>query len=234
MAIVKINALLNGIRGKFGGAVFSANKAANYIKPWVYPTYPRSTLQLAKQSNLALVREAWGGLNQAQIDAWNALAASPPELDYNSLGEQYFLSGAQWHARINMRRLETGQLIQNTAPPSISVAAPLTLTLTAYDTGYGARVDTFNYTTTDFVGAYAVLKCAVTLSGVAQTYSRSYSLIWEDTVPPAGPVTITTQLENALGYLQEGMKLFGLLYKQSSAGIRSLPTAATTLVLPAP
>jgi hypothetical protein len=234
VAIIKLAAPIAAIRGKLGGLIFSENKAAAYIKPWTLPTFPNSTRQQENKTFLNLVRQNWSTLNQSQIDAWNALAAAPPELDYNPLGDQYFLSGAQWHARINLRRLRAGQLIQNTAPPSISVPSPLTFELDITSTDDPTRSDRFNYSPADFAGHYAVLFCAVTLSNVVQSYSRSYSLILEDTVvgPPSQDITVA--LEDKLGYLQADTKVFGLLHKQSQAGIRSLPIATTTLVKPAP
>jgi len=234
LAIIELEAPVAAIRGKLGGLIFSENKHAAYVKQWTKPTATATARQSPARNWLTEIAYQWQTLNQAQVDAWDALAASPPELDYNSLGQQYFLSGCQWHKRINLRRLRAGSAIANNAPANSPQSPPATFALTVYETDYGARVDRLLTTAADFSGLRAVLFCAVALSGVVQSYSRSYPWVLDRTILASGNEVITTELETALGHLQAGSKIFGALHKEKLNGIRSTPLLTTTIVLPAP
>lgn len=223
MAIVKIQAPLVGIRGKYGGMIFSENGSSAYVKQWCYPTDPRSTLQTPRRNNLATIRFAWNSLTQGQIDDWNYLAAHPPEIDHNSLGETILLSGSAWHTRINLRRLQVGDAIDNTAPAIVSVNPPATFGLTVYQYEFTLRTDLVTYTQNDFDGFYAILHIAPAFSLAKQSISTGFLSIWSGTIADDVEQDITTPLANAFGWLTIGNRLFGRLYKQSTTGIRSLP-----------
>lgn len=234
MAVIKLASPISGIRGKLGGVVFSAGKAGGYIKPWRGPVKMRTVGQGNARSQMALVRAQWGTLSQGQIDDWNALAASPPELDYNAFGEQIFLSGSQWHTRVNLRRLWVGDAIVNDAPVNASVSAPATFGLTVYESKYLSGVDEFSYTDGDFSGVYAILEVAITASGVRQVAGVAGRQIYGGAVVGATSTEITSAMIETFGVLAAGSKCFGLLYRQSTTGIRSVAVAATTIVLPEP
>lgn len=234
MAIAKLQAPLAGLRGKYGGMIFSANGTGNYVKQWVMPTYSNSLSQNAHRINFTAVSRAWNSLSQAQIDVWKTLAHTPPELDYNSLGVLISLNAFQWFMRINTRRIQAAQEIELDAPPNVTVATPTSLSLTIYDSLYSAGEDRFTYTSDNFATSYAVLYLATSASLVRQVASTGFRSIWCG--GPQFPTysVINTKLISAFGWLSVGQKIFGELRRQSYTGIRSLPRLATTLVAPAP
>lgn len=232
MAIVKLAAPLAGLRGLFGGMVFSANGSGNYAKKWEYPKNRRTILQADKRAWFSTIRNHWQSLTSGQVAAWDALAASPPETDYNSLGDLIFLSGSAWHCRVNMRRLQAGDAIEDDCPPNASVAAPVSFGLEIYDFNDGASSDVFTYTSGDFTGIYASLFLAPTLSPVRTKQSNGYRSIWCGTVDTLTSTEINAELAAAFGWLSEGMQVFGELRRQSLTGIRSAAKLAVTTVQP--
>ena len=234
MAIVKLQAPITGLRGKYGGMIFSENGSSPYVRQWLMPTAKRTIPQASKRSWMATIRHAWGTLAQADIDDWDALALAPPEIDVNPLKVTYLLSGSAWHTRINLRRLQAGQAIENDAPVNLAVDPPVTFTLTAYETAWAGRTDEFGYTQDDFDGFYAALHISPIQSLVRQVQKANYLSIWCGTVDDSTSQEITPELEAAFGVLTTGHKLFGRLWKQSDTGIRSVPLEATCIVLPEP
>jgi len=232
MAIVKLGELIVGLRGTIQGLTFSANGSSPYVRKYAAPASRRTVKQSGKRAWFSEIRRQWGTLNPAQIAAWDALGASPPEEDYNSLGERVYLSGSAWHLRVNMRRLQAGQGINNSAPPNTSVSPPSSLSMTIYDSSDLVSDSVFNYGVGDFVGAYAVLHVSPSLSSVRNVQTTGYYVIWCGSVSVPGPEIMTAELVGAFGYLSEGQKVFGQLRKQSLKGIRSTAVLATTLVLP--
>ena len=234
MGTVLLGAPFADVRGKFGGFVIKKGLSGHYLQLLTYPDNPKTVQQIGKRNNLVTVSRAWRNLTNAQRSGWDALALSPPELDYNRVGQLVNRSGYQWHNRINLRREQVGQMYVPTAPPSIAVDPPDTFLLTSYTFLWGARTDTFNYTTTDFAGMYAILQISVVSSVGRQTRGTGFRSVFGDTVPSAGPQEITSELETVFGWLQVGNRLFGKLWRQSQSGVRSTPKTITVDVLPEP
>ena len=234
MAIIKLQAPLAGLRGKYGGMIFSANGSGAYVRQWMLPPDPAVTLQVGLRARLATIRHAWGSLTSGQIAVWDALAAAPPELDYNSLGDQIWLSGSAWHTRINMRRVQCGTAIENDAPANVAVNPPATFGLTVYTYVWPGRTDVVTYTQDDFDGFYAVLQISVVASLAQAGTKTGYRSIWCGAIADDVEQDVTAPLAAAFGWLSVGNRLFGRFYKQSTTGIRSVPISVTADVLEEP
>jgi hypothetical protein len=221
MATFKPGPTIDDIRGRLGGSVCSRNLAGHTIRAWDYPGYKRTAGQDEKRGWLQNVRNDWGQLTQEQIDAWNALAATPPEVDYNRVGDVMLLSGSAWHMRINMRRLQAGQAIESDAPAGVAVDVPLTFGLTVYESSNEVDDSVMTYTQDDFDGFYAVLQVSLVSSLVQQVMYTGYKSVWCGTVTDSTSQIITDELYAACGIRQLGQRCFGRLWKQSTDGIRS-------------
>lgn len=198
------------------------------------PADPKVSLQTGLRARLATIRRAWGSLTSGQIADWNALAIAPPELDYNSLGDQIWLSGSAWHTRINMRRIQAGDAIENDAPANVAVNPPDTFGLTVYEYDFAGRTDLVTYTQDDFDGFYASLHISVATSLVLAGTATGYRSIWCGAVADDVEQDITAPLASAFGWLAVGNRLFGRLFKQSTSGIRSIPLTVVADVLAEP
>lgn len=231
MAMVKFAALVDGIRGKVGGFVFSANGAGNYVKELALPVAIQTAPQSIVRARFSRLRHAWGSLSEEQVAAWEALALNPPETDTNPFGEEFLQSGSAWHTRVNLRRLQAGQDYDDDAPASVPVDPPATFGLTVYESAELVEDSVFTYTENDFSGAYAVLAVAVVGSTVRTVQSSGYRVIWCGAVEGATATRINEELVAAFGALFVGQKVFGKLWKQSTTGIRSVALEASTLVL---
>lgn len=234
MAIVTFGGGVAAIRGRVGGVVFSANGVSSFVKTWAMPILKQTEIQSEKRGWFVTISHAWGELTQVKIDAWDALAATPPEIDYNSLGEVILLSGYDWHMRINMRRLQAGQIYEDDAPVNVAENPPQTFGLTAYESAWAPGVDKFTYTDGDFAGDYAVCHVYKTSSGVRQVATSGFLSMWCGTVEQATWTRINEELIAAFGMLKVGEKLFGRLWRQASSGIRSTSLVTTTVVLEEP
>lgn len=234
MALVKYSEIIQGIRGTVAGLVWTNGRTGPFVKKLATPARRRTVKQSVKRAWFAQIRQEWASLTDPQIANWDAFALSPPEVDKNPFGDVIFLSGSAWHMRINMRRLQAGQMIANNAPVSTPETPPSVFTLTVYRTGAVGVDSEFNYGVGDFVGKYAVLHLSSSISAVRQVQTSGYMSIWTGSVSVPGPQIITTEIDAAFGALQVGQKVFGELRTQSLAGIRSTELLATTIVLEEP
>jgi hypothetical protein len=234
MAIVKLQSPIAGLRGKYGGMIFSANGSGPYVRQWCMPPDPKSVLQTPLRADLTSIRHSWSNLTQGQIDDWNALAAAPPEIDYNSLGEEILLSGSAWHTRVNMRRVLSGDAIEDNCPVNTPVDPPLSFGLYCNDFFDAFPLAFFSYTDDDFDGFYAVLHISVASSSVLQSKTTGFRLVWSNTVTDGTLQDIMSELVTVFGSLTIGNRLFGRLYKQSTTGIRSTPLTSYIDVVPVP
>jgi hypothetical protein len=230
MAILKLQAPVSGLRGKYGGMIFSANKSGPYIRQWVKPVAKRTVAQVSKRARMAMISHAWSVLDQGQIDAWDALALAPPEDDYNSLNVLILLSGAAWHMRVNLRRLEAGQAYEADCPANVVVDPATSFSMTVHTFDNVVDDDTFDYTDGDFDAGYAVLQVSLAPAGFRQVMTTGFMSVWCGAVEQDTWTRINEELATAFGWLVEPQKLFGRLYHQSETGIRSVALETSCVV----
>jgi hypothetical protein len=184
---------------------------------------PGSVDQMEQRGILAQAGLLWRSLSTAEQGDWDTFAATPPEDDYNSLGNLYLPSGFGWFTRIFVRRRRMGQVDDLLAPASTPVVAPATFTLDLYPASGDADQAVLGYTNNNFETFYAVLKLAIA-PGVGTNVQTSRFLICYEDLPGAGSsLEFGAAYYAAFGVTQVSMRFFGQLYRQSATGIRSTP-----------
>jgi hypothetical protein len=116
MAVTKLQAPLSELRGTIGGVTYSVNASTRYAKAWSMPAYHRTAAQSAVRNSFADAALKWRALTPTQRNVWKALAAAPPEPDYDRFGTLIYLTGLQWFQRCNTRLLLAGQPTIQDAP----------------------------------------------------------------------------------------------------------------------
>lgn len=141
MAVIKLGALISGIRGTVGGVTYSANRSGPYAKSWSRPPIALSPLQAERVSNLAGFAAGWQALSAANQATWDAYAPTRPLT--NSLGETYNASGFNWYCRINTHLEDAGLAWRSTAP-TLPLPAPITAANWLFDNGAGGGLARLN------------------------------------------------------------------------------------------
>jgi len=225
---------VTGIRGMLGGVKFSANRSGPYACGRTMAVNPGSIGQMEQRGILAQAGRLWRTLSTAQQGDWDTFAATPPEDDYNSLGELYLPSGFGWFTRIFCRRRRTGQADDLLAPASTPTAAPDSFSLDLYPASGDEDQAVLGYTLDDFETHYAVLKLAIA-PGVGTNVQTSRFLNCVEELPGAGSsLEFGAAYLDAFGTTQVGMRFFGQLYRQSATGIRSTPLEVFSDVVSGP
>jgi len=232
MAITKLGVIIVGVRGTIGGVTFSANKSGTYAKSLVTPSNPGTVNQVDQRAILATLGAKWRALSTAQQTAWDTFAASPPETDTNSLGQTYLLSGFGWFSRITIRRERCGQVYAPAAPTSTPTAAPASFGLTLNPATGAAGDASFQYTSGDFTGIYAILEISVAAGQGSNVQTSRYLMQHEGQVIGATSTDFGVRYHNTFGVTKVGQRFFGRLYRQSASGIRSVPSELFTDVVP--
>lgn len=119
MAKVKFGGGVALLRGTIGGTIFSNNKGGNYAKNYNTPTNPQTVKQQAVRATFSTLATAWGGLTQAQRDAWITQAATIEFI--NSVGDPYYLSGNGLFQKSNQTMLSAGQAVLEDCPGQFKV-----------------------------------------------------------------------------------------------------------------
>jgi len=179
---------------------------------------------------MSQIPELWQGMTQSERDDFDLFGLSPPELDFNSLGEQYYLTGWQWFVRINQRRQSMG-LAPTTALPSdlgVSALSSITLAAAALPTGpvtieWPAGELPAGYGSSLFMAAHPTLALKTMTSRLAQ--------VWSQFEPAGTTADITASVLSRFGSLPAGYKLFAWCYRVREDGVRSPAATTTTEIL---
>jgi len=223
MAKVQYVAPISDVRGTAGGLVYSKNKSGHFVKAWTKPTNPATPKQIGQRGFLAQMGTRWRTLSSAQQTAWDTFAATPPETDYDSLGNAYLLSGFNWMSRIALRRLRTGQAEDLIAPVATPVATPTTFSMVLYPANGDADAGTMTYTNGEFVAFYAILELSLAPGVGSNVQTNRYLKCWEALGVNATTTQFGVNYHEAFGATQIDNRFFARLYRQSSTAIRSVP-----------
>jgi len=231
VAIIKLGALVAGIRGTVGGVIYTAGKSGPYARAWAKGANSRRQGQQLTRGRFSALGTAWQGLTASQRSGWDTLAAADPEPTYNSLGELESLSGWQYFLRVNARRLKLGLSIEGDAATGTDADRPDPLPIT----GFGATAASSGFTQVFYdgggapAGAYAVVFCAVrpTLGSV---YIPGRPVWCAFQLVPVAGYAVTFEAAGIFGSLQPGWFMSCSLYAQSAFGLRSTAETDTTEV----
>ena len=204
MAKFTPSALVDQIRNKVGGIVFTHLKTGPMVRRRIAPTQPRSSRQTSVRTNLTDLAKYWAAtLSDAQRAAWNALAAQVRSTD--SIGNKGTLSGIQLFVSCNQNLLLVGEAIMAAAPADLSVTALLTETPTASAGGHTLSVA---YTATPAAANHKVVVAASRQQSPGRTTSFSQpAFIKATAAAAASPFAVGTEYEAKYGTLIAGKKI---------------------------
>ena len=226
MAIIKLGALVAGIRGTIGGVTFSAGPSGPFARLWSRGPTPQTEAALIVRGLISHLGAPWAGMTDQQRQDWTDFGLAPPETDTNSLGEIYFLTGWQWFVRVNRRRQSVGLPITTTVPTASGVAAPLTAVLTA--TALPAGAVEISWTADDIPAGYSALVylgAHPSIGLASKTTQLVQVLAYHE--PPTDEADLTAAVLQRFGALGAGWKLWAYLHKLRDDGVRSPATMAT-------
>jgi len=222
VAIIKLGALVAGIRGTVGGVTYTAGKSGPYARAWAKGANSRRQGQQLTRGRFSALGTAWQGLTASQRSGWDTLAAADPEPTYNSLGELEVLSGWQYFLRVNARRLKTvGTIVEDAATGSDADRPdPCPILDFSVDVS-GGGTDLLEWDDSSAPADSVVVFFCTVRPTLASAYvpPRAKYVIYR----PAdlGSFAIAAFIEKVFGTLQPGWLCVGQLYCQSEFGLRS-------------
>lgn len=120
MALIKLGALAQDVRGSLNGTTFSRNRGGAYVRSKVSPVQPVSGFADLARSIFAAVSQRWSGvLTDAQRAGWDAWSATHPFI--NVFGDAIILSGVAMYQAVNRRNGQIGEAYIDDAPASWTV-----------------------------------------------------------------------------------------------------------------
>jgi len=134
MALVKMGALAQDVRGSLAGTVFSRNRGGAYVRQKVSPCQPMSSFSSTARSVFGAQSAAWSAvLDDGQRVAWAAFAALHPWT--NVFGDAIILPAVAFFQAVNARLSMAGQVTLEDVPADWSVADMGGLAVVATTTG---------------------------------------------------------------------------------------------------
>jgi hypothetical protein len=128
MANIQFSALVNDARNKQGGTVFTKTRFGAMNRRKTSPVQPRTSYQTQVRSLFTLLAKRWSStLTAAERAGWISLAQGNPRT--NVFGNSVILTGMQMYIALNRNLQSIGVAIIDSAPASLAVGAPGTLTL---------------------------------------------------------------------------------------------------------
>lgn len=220
MAIIKLGALVAGIRGTAGGIVYSGSLSGPNAKLWAKGSNPRTIGQSKQRGRFSQQPEDWRALTNTQRADWATFAADPAQELTNSLGEPYFASGYAWFVKINSLLSRAGYSGRTDPPTNTRPAAPV---ITAFDFLEVAGVFTCDvtYDPAEFPGTMGIVIFAVLIARGGRSVQYSgYRLLVDGIASPTGTYDFSIEFAAAFGVPQLGDRAFVKVYKQDDQGLR--------------
>lgn len=127
MAIVQYTAIVNEIKGKLKGSVFSGGQAGPIIRSNRNHNVPGSSRWSLIKQRMATISDRWRNLSQAERDAWDAAAPNFPFTD--KFGQSFTGSGFMVYTSLNETVLLLGEPLLTSPPMPVSITdvSPVTL-----------------------------------------------------------------------------------------------------------
>lgn len=224
MAIVLFSSLVDGVRGKVGGNVFSAALGGPYAKNWSRSTNPRVERARVVRATLGGLGAAWQGLTSTQRSDWDTFAAGDPEPTYNSLGEPVTLSGWNYFCRCNQRRAQLGLDVLAAAPTSAEAVQPIAVSGGSLDVN---MIPIAHYTltwTAPGTGStdYLINAVMVYPSG-APVYDPNVQRFIVGVSIELGTYNAIAEFRERFGNVRVGWTVAGFVWRQNVSGLRSTP-----------
>ncbi len=144
MALIKLGALAQDVRGSLNGTTFSRNTSGAYVRTKVSPVQPITEANTAAKLYFKTLSQMWSSILTAENRAdWNAFAAVHPVV--NVFGDSIILSGIAFFQLANRRLLQIGFDPLISPPPTWDTTNPGTLAVVAEVTG--TAISTLTITT---------------------------------------------------------------------------------------
>jgi len=229
MAIIKLGTTVVGIRGTIAGITYSENQSGTYARLWAKGSNPSSAYQTQTRGRITTLSTLWLSMTDALRADWRTFAATPPETDYNSLGELILLSGWMWFVRVNQRRQSVGLATTTTVPSSAPQSPPASAALALAQLPGGTCTITWPSATFG-AGTSADLYLAVHTTAGLLTKNSQRLLTFALRNPADTHEHINTQITARFGYIRTSWKFFGFLYKLRDDGVRSIAATTSTVV----
>ena len=229
MAITKLAETITGIRGTIAGVTYSANRSGTYIKKWAKGVNPQSMLQQIVRGLPAAVGPYWNALTDEQRTDWDQFALVPNELDFNSLGVQYFLSGYNWFVRANVRRALVDLAPTDTPPSGPAATAVTGLSLDAEYSLAGELI--VDWTDDQFEETDSLIIEAAPAQGKNRTAPPNiWRKVYAHQNPGNDPIDIATAYNGFFGDPIDDYRIFLRAFKQAEAGNRSVVAVTSDYV----
>jgi len=229
MAKITFGSGIAGMRGRMGGAVFSANISGAYTKQYARPVKRHTVWQLGFRARMAAASAQWSYMTDLQRAAWDAYAAAPNEADYDPWGVQYYFSGYYWFVRAAVRRALVDGTWPSTPPsgPAQTPISDLALDIRPYSVG-----DSFISWTAPVFGSTDILYAELALSDNASnaTPKTRYLVIAAYEDPEPSPLEVTLQINFRWGELVPGQKAYLRAWNQNEHGNRSTVAECTAII----
>lgn len=96
---VKFASIISDARGKVGGSIFARNASGAYVRGYVNPVNPRTSLQMAQRTRFGQIAQAWRNLSDGARESWEAARNDWPQQD--SLGSTIRLTAFQLFSKLS-------------------------------------------------------------------------------------------------------------------------------------
>lgn len=187
MAKIQFSAIVGDARGKFGNAIFSRNRSANYIREFERPTNPRTAAQQAVRTAFGLAASAWRTLTQSQREGWNGLVEEYRQS--NVFGQNVRLSGFQIFMKVNALMAQLGTGIITYAVPNSQVI-PNSWGVVGFNEAYDGQIESLATNVDAGSGEVLIYGTRMLSPGQQRVFDNDFKLIG-NTAVPATPGSVT-------------------------------------------
>jgi hypothetical protein len=231
MSLALLGGGITDMRGSVGGNTYSRSRFGVTVRAKTSPIQPRTSHQRFSRGQLSNATNRWSQvLTQVERDQWNAFAITQPQT--NRFGQISYLSGQQWHNKLNVSAtLLTASNYILTPPVTGTYSGPITLNLNASHAAGGSM--SIGYTGTPGTGTPKAMIYATQhlTPGTAYVSSKLKYIGSQTAVDGAHSILALWQARFGNFPPIAGLKIFVLLkFGNNDDGTSSVPLITSAIV----
>lgn len=221
--LIKFGSIVTDGRGKLGGHVYSKNRGGSYVRTNAVPDNPQTSFQQAGRARTGGLSQAWSGLTQAEIAAWNGAVGNFKRT--NVFGDSKELSGKNLFVSLNYMALLVDESRMDSPPSPQDVETPTNLEIPKVGAS-DWKIDV----TLSGKADHLVIRATPPMTAGTNYFKNRLRIIQIEDAQDSGKIDVLDAYEERFGTPTEGQRVGFEIFAVTETGQKSPVFRQSTIV----